>query len=140
MNPNIKNLAKLPRGTAWHSRLAVRDQEIRRRREVGETYRQIAAALSESGTPCSPSAVHSYVRVRALCERPMYALPNQVLHHQIADEKSDEDRITCPNNAPVLAEKAANRTIKKYIFQPEKPSQISLSEEDLAFNDPLKLN
>ena len=97
-------------------------------------------ALSNYGQPFSHSAVHSYVRVRALCKQQMYALPDQVSYYCAADEKSEMEQLTQPRNMPTHSEEATKQGAKKYVFQPEISNQVSLANEDLSFNDPLNLN
>ena len=72
---NIKELAKLPRGKAWASRLCAFEDAIRAQRKAHKSYREIAAWLDTQGLRVSPSSVHGFVKARAQRKRPLYALP-----------------------------------------------------------------
>ncbi len=73
--PRIKELAKLPRGKAWASRLCVFEDAIRARRKARQSYRAIAAWLDTQGLRVSASSVHGFVKARARRKRPLYELP-----------------------------------------------------------------
>lgn len=71
----IKELAKLPRGKAWASRLCAFEDAIRAQRKAHKSYREIAAWLDTQGLHVSASSVHGFVKARAQRKRPLYALP-----------------------------------------------------------------
>lgn len=71
----IKDLAKLPRGKAWASRLCAFEDAIRAQRKAHKSYREIAAWLDTQGLRVSASSVHGFVKARALRKRPLYTLP-----------------------------------------------------------------
>lgn len=71
----IKELARLPRGKAWASRLCVFEDAIRTQRKAHKSYREIAAWLDTQGLRVSPSSVHGFVKARAQRKRPLFVLP-----------------------------------------------------------------
>ena len=139
MNPQIATLARGLRGTAWHSLLVAHDQDIRKWREAGESYRRISILLGEQGLCISHSAIHAYVRVRALSKRSMYKLPETTLCLQAEGDIRKKSSNTDRSNNVDSVEGGSNHKKEKFIFRPLKPTHISISDEQLAFNDPSNL-
>jgi hypothetical protein len=74
----IRELARLPRGKAWASRLCAFEDAIRAQRKAHKSYREIAAWLDTQGLHVSASSVHGFVKARAQRKRPIYALPEPI--------------------------------------------------------------
>ena len=140
MNPNIAQLARLPRGKPFESRLNRFAAEIRAWRSENVPYRKIAVSLAELGLSISAAAVHNYVRVRDLGRaRRQYALP-EWLDGAATLAKHRDEAVAPATVSPVLnvAPVPVPVTQKKFVYQAQPSKQTRLSDEQLKINDPLQ--
>ena len=142
MNPNIAQLARLPRGKPFQSRLTPFIENIRDLRAAHVSYRRIAAYLAEQGLSISAAAVQGFVRVRDERRgRRLYALAPAPPDH------SARARETTPEFAPSSSEsgrspvdiQTSRSAVKKYVFIPPPAGAVAFSDEDMTFNDPHEL-
>ncbi len=142
MNPNIAFLAQQPRGKAYRSRLIPYDADIWRWLEAGETYRQIALNLRESGLNVSLSAVHDYVAVRIRRRNRPSRLPgpSPVSKDEPKDVLESPVRLQRRATSEAVNTGANVTAHKEFIFIPIQEKYALLNSEDLALNDPTTYN
>ena len=128
MNPNIALLARLPRGKAHQSRLIPHDDDIRRWRAAGETYRQITLYLEERDLKVSVAGVHAYVARRARRRKPLYQLPDPPAG------RASSPTLASDLISPAPPQSKAQIPVVRYIPPPGKRSKFRVG--DLDINDP----
>ena len=141
MNPKIGEVASLPRGGKWRSRLIPYTAAIRQWRAEGKSYRQIAVLLDDLGLHISASAVNNFVRVRddrrGRCQ---YTLPDESLSGAAPQIHNAGEHLEASRLEALTAIQQPNQhEMKKFIFHEQTVKRNTLMDDQLEINDPLTM-